>query len=63
MLKKTQIFYEIFTSRFGYGKGFWTLLTGMVVAFALLLQLDARRPRPVVERIPASEVSAKNKTN
>lgn len=55
MLKKSQILYSVVVSRFGYGKGFWTLLAGIAVAFAVLVQFESRQVHPIVERIPASD--------
>ena len=57
MIKKTKIFYAVFSTGAGYGKGFWTLLAGIAVGFALLIQLESRHTSPVVERLPASEES------
>ena len=59
MFKKTQIFYEVFLAKAGYGKGFWTLLAGIAVALLFLLQLENGRSHPIVERLPASEFQSR----
>lgn len=41
-----------------YGKGFWTLLLAMVMAVSFVFHMETSRARPVVERIPAAELSA-----
>lgn len=40
----------------GYGRGFWTLIAGVVVAVAVLAQIETNRPHPTVERIPAADI-------
>ena len=59
MIRKKPILYATFNSRAGYGTGFWVLLAGIAFAFVLLIQIDAGRPGPTVDRIPASEAIVK----
>jgi hypothetical protein len=42
--------------RSGYGPGFWTLAFGLTLAISFTFYSGFNRARPVVERIPASEV-------
>ena len=49
-----------FATKMGYGTGFWTLLVGVLIAGAILVQLEASQKKmhdqTQVERIPASEL-------
>ena len=52
-----------FAKKSGYGAGFWTLLVGLLVAATIIVQLERSEvhfsPKPLVERIPASDIYLK----
>ena len=54
---KSMLKENAYVARAAYGKGFWTLMVGLMLAVSLICQMEFIRARPVVERIPAAEVS------
>ncbi len=56
MIKRAQFYFENFSMKVGYGKGFWALVAGLGLASVILVKMEMRHsPSPVVERLPASE--------